>query len=163
MTPLENQGAMTDGSKRLRETLDNNLFDIISSATEFLGKELFMIPISILPGITDKVLDQFIANLIPDNMNFRVWNRTRFAFAKFVNSGKTYREVYIDDEITGYCKWSMGYLGNKNIGPITGLVFFSLYIYIYLCRILERLESQRVVLLEFQYRDSWITENLFMQ
>lgn len=118
LTPLENQGAMTDGNKRLREALNNDIFDIISSVAESLGKELFMIPISILPGIADKVLDQLIADLIPDDMNFRVWNRTRFVFAKFVNSGKTYREVYVDNEMTGYCKWSMGYLGNKNAGPI---------------------------------------------
>ena len=31
LTPLESQGAMTDGSKRLREALDDDEFDVISS------------------------------------------------------------------------------------------------------------------------------------
>ena len=34
LTPLESQGAMTDGSKRLREALDDDEFDVISSAAE---------------------------------------------------------------------------------------------------------------------------------
>ena len=37
LTPLESQGAMTDGSKRLREALDDDEFDVISSAAEPLN------------------------------------------------------------------------------------------------------------------------------
>ena len=37
LTPLESQGAMTDGSKRLREALDDDEFDVISSAAEPLS------------------------------------------------------------------------------------------------------------------------------
>jgi hypothetical protein len=38
--PLESQGAMTDGSKRLREVLEDDEFDMISSAAELLGEQL---------------------------------------------------------------------------------------------------------------------------
>jgi hypothetical protein len=109
---------MTDGSKRLREAMADDGFDLISSAAEPVGEQLPVIPITIFPGIADKVLDQLTADLVPEGMNFREWSRTKFAFGKFANSGKTYRDVYVDDEMAGYCKWSMGHLGNKSTGPI---------------------------------------------
>ena len=104
LTPLESQGAMTDGSKRLREALDDDEFDVISSAAEPLGAQLPVMPIPIFPGIADKVLDQLTADLVPEGMSFRDWSRTKFAFGKFANEGKTYREVYVDEEMAGYCK-----------------------------------------------------------
>ena len=107
LTPLESQGAMTDGSKRLREALDDDEFDVISSAAEPLSAQLPVMTIPIFPGIADKVLDQLTADLVPEGMSFRDWSRTKFAFGKFANEGKTYREVYVDDEMAGYCKWSM--------------------------------------------------------
>ena len=94
LTPLESQGAMTDGSKRLREALDDDEFDVISSAAEPLNAQLPVMPIPIFPGIADKVLDQLTADLVPEGMSFRDWSRTKFAFGKFANEGKTYREVY---------------------------------------------------------------------
>ena len=87
LTPLESQGAMTDGSKRLREALDDDEFDVISSAAEPLSAQLPVMPIPIFPGIADKVLDQLTADLVPEGMS------TKFAFGKFANEGKTYREV----------------------------------------------------------------------
>ena len=47
---------MTDGSKRLREALDDDEFDVISSAAEPLsaqlpGAQLPVMPIPIFPGI----------------------------------------------------------------------------------------------------------------
>ena len=118
LTPLESQGAMTDGSKRLREALDDDEFDVISSAAEPLNAQLPVMPIPIFPGIADKVLDQLTADLVPEGMSFRDWSRTKFAFGKCANEGKTYREVYVDEEMAGYCKWSMNHLGNKNTSPI---------------------------------------------
>ena len=106
LTPLESQGAMTDGSKRLREALDDDEFDVISSAAEPLSAQLPVMPIPIFPGIADKVLDQLTADLMPEGMSFRDWSRTKFAFGKFANEGKTYREVYVDEEMAGYCKLS---------------------------------------------------------
>ena len=70
MTPLESQGAMTDGSKRLREALDDDEFDVISSAAEPLNAQLPVMPIPIFPGIADKVLDQLTADLVPEGMSF---------------------------------------------------------------------------------------------
>ena len=93
-TPLESQGAMTDGSKRLREALDDDEFDVISSAAENLSAQLPVMPIPIFPGIADKVLDQLTADLVPEGMSFRDWSRTKFEFGKFASKGKTYREVY---------------------------------------------------------------------
>ena len=89
LTPLESQGAMTDGSKRLREALDDDEFDLISSAAEPLSAQLPVMPIPIFPGIADKVLDQLTADLVPEGMSFRDWSRTKFAFGKFANEGKT--------------------------------------------------------------------------
>jgi hypothetical protein len=74
-------------------------------------------PITLFPGISDKVLDQLVADQLPEGMSLREWSRTKFAFGKFANSGKTYRDVYTDDEMAGYCKWCMGHLGNKSSGP----------------------------------------------
>ena len=70
LTPLESQGAMTDGSKRLREALDDDEFDVISSAAEPLSAQLPVMPIPIFPGIADKVLDQLTADLVPEGMSF---------------------------------------------------------------------------------------------
>ena len=71
LTPLESQGAMTDGSKRLREALDDDdEFGVISSAAEPLGAQLPVMPIPIFPGIADKVLDQLTADLVPEGMSF---------------------------------------------------------------------------------------------
>ena len=77
LSPLESQGAMTDGSKRLREALDDDEFDMISSVAEPLGEQLPVMPIPIFPGIADKVLDQLTADLVPDGMSFREWSRTK--------------------------------------------------------------------------------------
>ena len=63
-----------------------------------------MMPITLFPGISDKVLDQLVADQLPEGMSLREWSRTKFAFGKFANSGKTYRDVYTDDEMAGYCK-----------------------------------------------------------
>ena len=131
--PLESQGAMTDGSKRLREAMADDGFDLISSAAEPVGEQLPVIPITIFPGIADKVLDQLTADLVPEGMNFREWSRTKFAFGKFANSGKTYRDVYVDDEMAGYCKWSMGHLGNKSTGPIAK----DWYSFLCACKVVE--------------------------
>ena len=111
LSPLESQGAMTDGSKRLREALDDDEFDMISSVAEPLGEQLPVMPIPIFPGIADKVLD----------------------LESFANSGKTYREVYVDDEMAGYCKWSMGHLGNKSTGPIPK----DWYSFLCACKVVE--------------------------
>ena len=120
VAPLGSQGAITDGSKRPREAMADDGFDLLSSATaaESVGEQLPVMPITLFPGIADKVLDQLTADLVPEGMNFREWSRTKFAFGKFANSGKTYRDVYVDDEMAGYCKSSMGHLGNKSTGPI---------------------------------------------
>ena len=133
LTPLESQGAMTDGSKRLREALDDDEFDVISSAAEPLSAQLPVMPIPIFPGIADKVLDQLTADLVPEGMSFRDWSRTKFAFGKFANEGKTYREVYVDEEMAGYCKWSMNHLGNKNTSPIAK----DWYSFLCACKVVE--------------------------
>ena len=161
LTPLESQGAMTDGSKRLREALDDDEFDVISSAAEPLNAQLPVMPIPIFPGIADKVLDQLTADLVPEGMSFRDWSRTKFAFGKFANEGKTYREIYVDDEMAGYCKWSMCHLGNKSTSPIAkDWYLFSAHARLW--RTLERLESQRVASLELQCRGSWVIESILI-
>ena len=133
LTPLESQGAMTDGSKRLREALDDDEFDVISSAAEPLNAQLPVMPIPIFPGIADKVLDQLTADLVPEGMSFRDWSRTKFAFGKCANEGKTYREVYVDEEMAGYCKWSMNHLGNKSTSPIAK----DWYSFLCACKVVE--------------------------
>ena len=52
-TPLESQGAMTDGSKRLREAMADDGFDLISSAADHVGEQLPVMPITLFPGIAD--------------------------------------------------------------------------------------------------------------
>ena len=133
LTPLESQGAMTDGSKRLREALDDDEFDVISSAAEPLGAQLPVMTIPIFPGIADKVLDQLTADLVPEGMSLRDWSRTKFAFGKFANEGKTYREVCVDEEMAGYCKWSMCHLGNKSTSPIAK----DWYSFLCACKVVE--------------------------
>ena len=124
---------MTDGSKRLREALDDDEFDVISSAAEPLGAQLPVMTIPIFPGIADKVLDQLTADLVPEGMSLRDWSRTKFAFGKFANEGKTYREVYVDEEMAGYCKWSMCHLGNKSTSPIAK----DWYSFLCACKVVE--------------------------
>ena len=76
-------------------------------------------------------------------MNLREWSRTKFAFGKFANSGKTYKDVYVDDEMAGYCKWSMGRLGNRANCLRIGTLFS---VHAKLWRTLERLESGKGLL-----------------
>ena len=106
---------------------------MISSAAEPLSAQLPVMPIPIFPGIADKVLDQLTADLVPEGMSFRDWSRTKFAFGKFANEGKTYREVYVDDEMAGYCKWSMCHLGNQSTSPIAK----DWYSFLCACKVVE--------------------------
>ena len=162
-TPLESQGAMTDGSKRLREAMADDDFDLISSATaaEFVGEQLPVMPITLFPGIADQVLDQLTADLVPEGMNFREWSRAKFAFGKFANSGKSYRDVYVDDEMAGILQMEHGSPWEQECrANCKGLAFFSLCMQS--CGGL-RLESQRVTSQGLWCRDSWVTKIVFMQ
>ena len=53
---------MTDGSKRLRAAMADDGFDLISSGAEPVGEQLPVMPITLFPGIADKVLDQLTAD-----------------------------------------------------------------------------------------------------
>jgi hypothetical protein len=46
--------------------------------------------------------------------------------------------VYTDDEMAGYCKWSMGHLGNKSTGSIAK----DWYSFLWACKVVE--ESGKV-------------------
>ena len=161
LTPLESQGAMTDGSKRLREALDDDEFDVISSAAEPLSAQLPVMPIPIFPGIADKVLDQLTADLVPEGMSFRDWSRTKFAFGKLPMRAKhTVRYMSMmrwPDIANGVCvTWETRVrVQSQRIG-----ILFSARARLW--RTLERLESQRVASLELQCRGSWVIESIFI-
>ena len=116
--PLESQGSMTDGSKRLRDAMADDGFDWVSVTSESAGVQLPMLPTPLFPGIADKDLDQIVFEHLPEGMSLREWSRTKFVFGKLANSGKTYREVYTDEEMTGYCNWCMNRLGGKTSGAV---------------------------------------------
>ena len=82
-------------------------------------------------------------------------------FGKFANEGKTYREVYVDDEMAGYCKWSMNHLGNKSTSPIAR----DWYSFLCACKVVEdsgKVGKQRVASLELQCRGSWVIERILI-
>ena len=94
---------MTDGSKRLRDAMADDGFDLVSVTSEAAGVQLPMLPTPLFPGIVDKDLDQIVCEHLPEGMSLREWSRTKFVFGKLANSGKTYREVYTDEEMQEYC------------------------------------------------------------
>ena len=163
--PLESQGAMTDGIKRLREVLDDDEFDMISSAAELVGEQLPVMPITLFLGISDKVLDQLVADQLPEGMSLREWSRTKFAFGKFAKSGKTYRDVY---KCTPMMRWqdtangAWVTLGTKVQDQLQriGILFSG---HAKLWRTLERLESQRVASQGLWRQDSWVIKIVFKQ
>ena len=111
--PPEAMGAMSDGSKRLREAVADDGFDLVSVSAE----QMPVVPTPLFPGVADKDLDRLAVTFLPKGLTLREWSRTKFAFGKLERSGKTYREVYLDDEYTGYRKWCMDHLGRPSCGP----------------------------------------------
>ena len=156
--PLESQGAMTDGSKRLREAMADDGFDLISSAAEPVGEQLPVIPITIFPGIADKVLDQLTADLVPEGMNFREWSRTKFALESLPTLAK-HTEMCMSMmrwQDTANGAWVT--LGTRVQGQLQRIGTLS-SVHAKLWRTLERLESQRVASQGLWCRDSWVTKN----
>ena len=116
--PLESQGSMTDGSKRLRDAMADDGFDLVSVTSESAGVQLPVLPTPLFPGIAGKDLDQIVFEHLPEGMSLRDGSRTKFVSGKLANSGKTYREVYTDEEMVGYCNWCMNHLGGKTSGAV---------------------------------------------
>ena len=155
--PLESQGSMTDGSKRLRDAMADDGFDLVSVTSESAGVQLPMLPTPLFPGIADKDLDQIVFEHLPEGMSLREWSRTKFVFGKLANSGKTYREVYTDDEMTGHCNWCMNHLGGKTSGAVA-TDWHSSYVLAKQWRFLDWSESPKDVLLALPFLVSWATE-----
>ena len=78
--PLESQGSMTDGSKRLRDAMADDGFDLVSVTSESAGVQLPMLPTPLFPGIADKDLDQIVSDHLPGGMSLREWSCTKFVF-----------------------------------------------------------------------------------
>ena len=94
---------MTDASKRLRDAMADDGFDLVSGISESAGVQLPVLPTPLFPGIADKDLDQIVSEHLPEGKSVREWSRTKFVFGKLAKSGKTYREVYTDEEMQEYC------------------------------------------------------------
>ena len=110
-SPLESQGSMTDGSKRLRDAMADDGFDLVSVTSDSAGVQLPVLPTPLFPGIADKDLDQIV-----EGMSLREWSRTKLVFGKLAKSEKEIPKKFtLTSLMKEDCKWSMSHLGVASI------------------------------------------------